>query len=77
MSSFHKQVTIRYTAELMYDLVNDINAYSNNFAIQWLNHFANRPQSVMVLEINSHQFLILINKDKLVSSKAELFGLFN
>jgi ribosome-associated toxin RatA of RatAB toxin-antitoxin module len=28
MSSFHKQVTIRYTAEQMYDLVNDINAYS-------------------------------------------------
>ena len=28
MSSFHKQVTIHYTAEQMYDLVNDINAYS-------------------------------------------------
>ena len=28
MSSFHKQVTVRYTAEQMYDLVNDINAYS-------------------------------------------------
>ena len=28
MSSFQKQVTVRYTAEQMYDLVNDINAYS-------------------------------------------------
>jgi ribosome-associated toxin RatA of RatAB toxin-antitoxin module len=28
MSSFHKQVTVPYTAEQMYDLVNDINAYS-------------------------------------------------
>ncbi len=28
MSSFHKQVTVHYTAEQMYDLVNDINAYS-------------------------------------------------
>ncbi|MGZ8190988.1 MAG: type II toxin-antitoxin system RatA family toxin [Methylococcaceae bacterium] len=28
MSSFNKQVTVRYTAEQMYDLVNDINAYS-------------------------------------------------
>jgi ribosome-associated toxin RatA of RatAB toxin-antitoxin module len=27
MSSFHKQVTVPYTAEQMYDLVNDINAY--------------------------------------------------
>ena len=28
MSSFHKQVTVPYTAEQMYDLINDINAYS-------------------------------------------------
>jgi ribosome-associated toxin RatA of RatAB toxin-antitoxin module len=28
MSSFHKKVTVPYTAEQMYDLVNDINAYS-------------------------------------------------
>ena len=28
MSSFNKQVTVPYTAEQMYDLVNDINAYS-------------------------------------------------
>src|SRR5512137_263467 len=28
MSSFRKQVTIPYTAEQMFDLVNDINAYS-------------------------------------------------
>jgi ribosome-associated toxin RatA of RatAB toxin-antitoxin module len=28
MSSFHKQVTVPYSAEQMYDLVNDINAYS-------------------------------------------------
>ena len=28
MSSFHKQVNVPYTAEQMYDLVNDINAYS-------------------------------------------------
>ncbi len=28
MSSFHKQVTVPYTAEQMYDLVNDINTYS-------------------------------------------------
>ena len=28
MSSFHKQVTVHYTAEQMYDLVNDIDAYS-------------------------------------------------
>jgi ribosome-associated toxin RatA of RatAB toxin-antitoxin module len=28
MSSFHKQVTVHYNAEQMYDLVNDINAYS-------------------------------------------------
>ena len=28
MSSFHKQVTVPYTAEQMYALVNDINAYS-------------------------------------------------
>ena len=27
MSSFNKQVTVPYTAEQMYDLVNDINAY--------------------------------------------------
>ena len=29
MSSFHKQLTVPYTAEQMYDLVNDINAYSS------------------------------------------------
>ena len=28
MSSFNKQVTVPYTAEQMYDLVNDIDAYS-------------------------------------------------
>ena len=28
MSSFHKQVTVRYTADQMYELVNDINTYS-------------------------------------------------
>jgi ribosome-associated toxin RatA of RatAB toxin-antitoxin module len=28
MSSFNKQVTVPYTAEQMYELVNDINAYS-------------------------------------------------
>jgi ribosome-associated toxin RatA of RatAB toxin-antitoxin module len=28
MSSFQKQVTVSYTAEQMYDLVNDISAYS-------------------------------------------------
>ena len=28
MSSFHKQVTVPYTTDQMYDLVNDINAYS-------------------------------------------------
>ena len=28
MSSFRKQVTVPYTADQMYDLVNDINAYS-------------------------------------------------
>ena len=28
MSSFNKQVTVHYTAEQMYDLVNDIHAYS-------------------------------------------------
>ncbi len=28
MSSFHKQVIVPYTAEQMFDLVNDINAYS-------------------------------------------------
>ena len=28
MPSFHKQVTVHYTAEQMYDLINDINAYS-------------------------------------------------
>ena len=28
MSSFNKQVTVNYTAEQMYELVNDINAYS-------------------------------------------------
>jgi len=28
MSSFHKQVNVPYTAEQMYDLINDINAYS-------------------------------------------------
>ena len=28
MSSFHKQVTVPYTAAQMYDLVNNINAYS-------------------------------------------------
>jgi len=28
MSSFRKQVTVPYTAEQMYDLVNDINSYS-------------------------------------------------
>lgn len=28
MSSFHKQVTVPYSAEQMYDLVNDITAYS-------------------------------------------------
>ncbi len=28
MASFKKQVTVHYTAEQMYDLVNDINAYS-------------------------------------------------
>ena len=28
MSSFNKQVTVHYTAEQMYDLVNDINGYS-------------------------------------------------
>ena len=28
MSNFHKQVTVHYTAEQMYNLINDINAYS-------------------------------------------------
>jgi ribosome-associated toxin RatA of RatAB toxin-antitoxin module len=28
MSSFRKQVTVPYTAEQMFDLVNDISAYS-------------------------------------------------
>jgi ribosome-associated toxin RatA of RatAB toxin-antitoxin module len=28
MTSFNKQVTVHYSAEQMYDLVNDINAYS-------------------------------------------------
>ncbi len=28
MSTFNKQVTVPYTAEQMYDLVNDVNAYS-------------------------------------------------
>ena len=28
MSNFHKQVTVHYTAEQLYNLINDINAYS-------------------------------------------------
>ena len=28
MSNFHKQVTVHYTVEQMYNLINDINAYS-------------------------------------------------
>jgi ribosome-associated toxin RatA of RatAB toxin-antitoxin module len=28
MSNFHKQVNVHYTAEQMYNLINDINAYS-------------------------------------------------
>ena len=28
MSNFHKQVTVHHTAEQMYNLINDINAYS-------------------------------------------------
>ena len=29
MSNFNKQVTVHYTAEQMYNLINDINAYSS------------------------------------------------